>query len=79
MERMLGELEVILHTAVPSASMRLTADTAISQLGLDSLQLMLFALGIEDNYDIRFIGSDEINTIGDLINYIKEYKEGMVV
>ena len=39
-------------------------------LGLDVTGLILFAVAVEDNYDIRFNNAEDIETVGDMIEYI---------
>ena len=80
MKDILNELNVILNTVAPEVKCgALSENTALrGDLGLDSLQLTLFAVGVEDNYDIRFTGDHVINTIGDLAEYIINYRKGLV-
>lgn len=75
------ELKAILTTISPeTADMPLTEDTVLTDdLGLDKMSLLLFAVSVEDNFDIRFVGSPEIHTLGDVINYIKNYSKGLVI
>lgn len=75
------ELRAILITISPkTADMPLNEDTDLTDdLGLDEMGLLLFAVSVEDNFDIRFVGSPEIHTLGDVINYIKNYSKGLVM
>lgn len=77
----LKELRAILAGISPEiADMPLSEDTRlVDDLGLDKTRLLLFAVSIEDNFDIRFVGSPGINTLGDVINYIKNYSKGLVM
>ena len=77
----LNELRAILVSISPEiADMTLSEDTRlIDDLGLDKMRLLLFAVSVEDNFDIRFVGSPEIDTLGDVINYIKDYSKGLVI
>lgn len=77
----LNELRAILVSISPEiADITLSEDTRlIDDLGLDKMRLLLFAVSVEDNFDIRFVGSPEIDTLGDVINYIKDYSKGLVI
>lgn len=77
----LNELCAILESISPEiAEMPLSEDTRlIDDLGLDKMRLLLFAVSVEDNFDIRFVGSPEIETLGDVIHYIKNFSKGVVM
>ncbi len=45
---------------------RLTSD-----MGLDSLTILLLSLAIEKKFNIRFEGALTFNTVGEVINYIQ--------
>ena len=77
----LKELHAILASISPeTADMPISEDTRlIDDLGLDKMRLLLFAVSVEDNFDIRFLGSPEIETMGDVIHYIKNFSKGMVM
>lgn len=42
----------------------------VSDLGLDSLTILLLSLATETSFNIKFEGSPRFETIGDLIDYI---------
>lgn len=70
---MISELTVILKSVAPdSAKSRvLTENSSLKEgLGLDVTGLILFAVAVEDNYDIRFNNAGDIETVGDMIEYI---------
>lgn len=75
MKKMLTELSAVLRAIAPEklGEPITETDSLVGDLKLDKIQLMLFALSVEDNFDIRFTGSPEINTVGDVINYIEAY------
>ncbi len=75
------ELKAILTTISPEiANMPFDENTVLTDgLGLDKMSLLLFAVSVEDNFDIRFVGTPEIHTLGDVINYIKNYNKGFVM
>lgn len=77
----LNELSAILTGISPEiAEMPLSEYTRlIDDLGLDKTRLLLFAVSVEDNFDIRFVGSPEIHTLGDVIRYIKNFSKGLVM
>lgn len=41
-------------------------------LGLNSLTMMLLAVSIEDEYDIKFEGADGLATVEDVCRYISD-------
>lgn len=43
----------------------------ISDIGLDSLTILLLSLAIEKKFNIRFEGALTFNTVGEVINYIQ--------
>jgi len=77
----LDELRAVLLCVSPEiADIPVSEDTRlIDDLGLDKTRLLLFAVSVEDNFDIRFVGSPEIETLGDIIHYIKNYSKGLVM
>ena len=75
MENIIKTLAVILRTAVPDVpeDAVLTEATLIEELGLSEMDLVLFAMAVEDNFDIRFTGALKATTLGDIARYILEY------
>ena len=70
---MISELTVILKSVSPDSAQNrvLTEKSSLKDgLGLDVTGLILFAVAVEDNYDIRFNDADNIETVGDMIEYI---------
>lgn len=43
----------------------------ISDIGLDSLTIMLLSLAIENKFKIKFEGTLKFNTVGEVIDYIQ--------
>ena len=72
-DEIINQLAVLIRTVAPEASgMALTAQTSLMEdLGLDESALMLLALAAEDEFDIRFSGSPELETLGDVAEYIE--------
>lgn len=72
-DEIINQLVVLIRTVAPEASgMALTAQTSLMEdLGLDESALMLLALAAEDEFDIRFSGSPELKTLGDVAEYIE--------
>lgn len=72
-DEIINQLAVLIRTVAPEApSMALTAQTSLREdLGLDESALMLLALAAEDEFDIRFSGSPELETLGDVAEYIE--------
>lgn len=75
MENIIKTLAVILRTAVPDVPENavLTEATLLNELGLSEMELVLFAMAVEDNFDIRFTGAPSAKTLGDIAKYILEY------
>ncbi len=70
---MISELTVILKSVAPNSLQNrvLTENCSLKEgLGLDVTGLILFAVAVEDNYDIRFNNAEDIETVGDMIEYI---------
>lgn len=64
---------IILKSVAPDAAENrvITENSTLREgLGLDVTGLILFAVAVEDNYDIRFNNAEGIETIGDMIEYI---------
>lgn len=52
----------------------LCAQTSLrGELGLDAAALLLFALAVEDEFDVRFVGNTALETLGDVANYICQH------
>ena len=68
---MISELRIILNSVSPGTGGDLNEYSSLRDgLGLDMTGLILFAVAVEDNYDIRFNSGENIETIGDMIEYI---------
>lgn len=46
--------------------------TLMEDLGLNSLTMMLLAVSIEDEYGVTFDDMQELETVGDVVEYISE-------
>ncbi|MEE1356193.1 MAG: phosphopantetheine-binding protein [Clostridia bacterium] len=71
---MIDELLRIIKTVIPGYvyKAQITQKTRIKDdLGIDSLNMMLVAVEIEDEYGIEFDGSQSPDTVGELIDYIQ--------
>ena len=68
----LKDLKEILQLIKPSLDLStVNEDTQlISDIGLDSLTIMLLSLAIENKFKIKFEGALKFNTVGDVIDYI---------
>ena len=66
------DLKEILQLIKPSLDLStVNEDTQlISDIGLDSLTIMLLSLAIENKYKIKFEGTLKFNSVGDVIDYI---------
>ena len=72
----LEDLKEILLLIKPSLDLStVNEDTQlISDIGLDSLTIMLLSLAIENKFKIKFEGALKFNTVGDVIDYITQAK-----
>ena len=72
----LGDLKEILQLIKPSLDLStVNEDTQlISDIGLDSLTIVLLSLAIENKFKIKFEGALKFNTVGDVIDYIIQAK-----
>lgn len=72
----LEDLKEILQLIKPSLDLsKVNEDTKlISDIGLDSLTIMLLSLAIENKFKIKFEGALKFNTVGDVIDYITQAK-----
>ena len=70
----LGDLKEILQLIKPSLDLSsVNEDTQlISDIGLDSLTIMLLSLAIENKFKIKFEGALKFNTVGDVMDYISQ-------
>jgi acyl carrier protein len=72
----LEDLKEILQLIKPSLDLStVNEDTQlISDIGLDSLTIMLLSLAIENKFKIKFEGALKFSTVGDVIDYITQAK-----
>ena len=70
----LEDLKEILQLIKPSLNLSTVNDDTqlISDIGLDSLTIMLLSLAIENKFKIKFEGALKFNTVGDVIDYITQ-------
>ena len=70
------DLKEILQLIKPSLDLSSVNENTqlISDIGLDSLTIMLLSLAIENKYKIKFEGALKFNTVGDVIDYITQAK-----
>ena len=70
----LEDLKEILQLIKPSLDLSsVNEDTQlISDIGLDSLTIMLLSLAIENKFKIKFEGALKFNTVGDVMDYISQ-------
>lgn len=68
----LKDLKEILQLIKPSLDLSTVNEGTqlISNIGLDSLTIMLLSLAIENKFNIKFEGALNFNTVGDVIDYI---------
>ena len=68
------DLKEILQLIKPSLDLSSVNENTqlISDIGLDSLTIMLLSLAIENKYKIKFEGALKFNTVGDVLDYISQ-------
>lgn len=68
------KLAVVLHKVNPDFDIStLSEETSLrSDLGMDSLAMMLVAMEIEDAFGFRFEEPVDFNTVGDVVRFLKE-------
>ena len=73
-QHILEDLKEILQLIKPSLDLSsVNEDTQlISDIGLDSLTIMLLSLAIENKFKIKFEGALKFNTVGDVMDYISQ-------
>ena len=71
-QEILEGLKDILQLLKPSLDLsKVNEDSQlISDIGLDSLTIMLLSLAIENKFNFKFEGALQFNTVGDVIDYI---------
>lgn len=77
MNAIIDKLAVLLCTVAPELSDRtFSAQTPLrGEPALDTSALLLFALAVEDEFDIRITGSPELETLGDVAAYIEHISQ----
>lgn len=72
MEEIIKKLEEIIHNVMPQVKTEgVTKGTLLQQdLGINSLSMLLLALSIEKEFNIRFDAVSDFKTVGDVAEYI---------
>ncbi|MDY6437473.1 MAG: phosphopantetheine-binding protein [Bacteroidales bacterium] len=72
-KEILEGLKEILLLIKPSLDLSTVTEGSqlISDIGLDSLTIMLLSLAIENKFKIKFEGTLKFNTVGEVIDYIQ--------
>ena len=65
-------LKESLHLVKPSLDLSKVSEATqlVSDIGLDSLTIMLLSLAIENKFNVKFEGALTFNTVGDVIDYV---------
>ncbi len=73
-EEIYSRLKGILATLRPKTDLSVVGDDTqlVRDLGLDSLTVLLLALAAEKEFNIRFEGAPQFETVGEVINYIEQ-------
>lgn len=52
----------------------ITKDSVLTtDVGIDSLNLMLLAITVEDEFNIHFDSTNELKTVGDICNFVETH------
>ncbi|MBO4392942.1 MAG: hypothetical protein J5800_01250 [Spirochaetales bacterium] len=72
----IDKLKAILHKVTPDFDVsKLTEQTDLrTDLGMDSLAMMLVSLEIEDAFSFRFEEPVDFKTVGDVVVYLREVR-----
>ncbi|MBO2522469.1 MAG: acyl carrier protein [Bacteroidetes bacterium] len=75
-QEILVGLKEILQLIKPSLDLSAVNENSqlISDIGLDSLTILLLSLAIENKFNIKFEGAVKFNTVGEVIDYIIKAK-----
>jgi Phosphopantetheine attachment site. len=75
-QEILVGLKEILQLIKPSLDLSAVNENSqlISDIGLDSLTILLLSLAIENKFNIKFEGAVKFNTVGEVIDYIIKVK-----
>lgn len=75
-QEILVGLKEILQLIKPSLDLSAVNENSqlISDIGLDSLTILLLGLAIENKFNIKFEGAVKFNTVGEVIDYIIKAK-----
>lgn len=75
-QEILVSLKEILQLIKPSLDLSAVNENSqlISDIGLDSLTILLLSLAIENKFNIKFEGAVKFNTVGEVIDYIIKAK-----
>ncbi len=66
-------LEIFANVIPEVDPSEISMDSSLTEdLGLNSLTMMLLAVSIEDEYNIKFEGADGLKRVGDVRGYIAE-------
>jgi len=72
----LDELKEIFTQVMPQCdASKVTPESILtSDLGVDSLNMMLLAITVEDHYGIRFDADAKLVTVQDIVDYVEAHK-----
>ena len=73
-EEILAGLKEILGKIKPKIDTSSVTEQSVlaTEIGVDSLSMLLMALAIEDKFKFKFDAKDVFTTVGDVINYIEK-------
>ena len=72
----IDELKEIFKNTMPQCNLSKVVPEAklTSDLGVDSLNMLLLAIAVEDHYNIRFDPEAKLETVKDIVDYVESHK-----
>lgn len=73
----IDELKEIFKNTMPQCNPdKVVPDAKLTtDLGVDSLNMMLLAIAVEDHYNIRFESGAKLETVKDIVDYVESHKQ----
>lgn len=67
-------LEIIERVMPQTDTSKITMDSTLTgDLGVDSLNMMLLAITVEDEFNFRFETTSGLNTVKDICDYVEKH------
>lgn len=75
-EEILSTLKEVVAIVKPKLDLSKVSESSnlVTDLGIDSLSMLLLSLGIENKFGFQFTEQKPFQTVGDVIDYIEKVK-----